>query len=135
MCGVLPAHRGASVYRRHGAERDHSAPASCAGAAIGAKRASDPGDARTPGAGLPRQETRRPAAERATTGAVTRHDRGDDVGRGGGRPMVEPTSPTAGVGTRRDYAMKRPLSVGIDLERAHTFGEIMVVARIVVFMD
>ena len=34
--------------------------------------------------------------------------------------MVEPTSPTAGVGTRCDYAMKRRLSVGIDLERAHT---------------
>jgi hypothetical protein len=33
--------------------------------------------------------------------------------------MVEPTSPTAGVGTRRDNAMKRRLSVGIDLERAH----------------
>ena len=31
--------------------------------------------------------------------------------------MVEPTSPTAGVGTRRGYAMKRGLSVGIDLER------------------
>ena len=34
--------------------------------------------------------------------------------------MVEPASPTAGIGTRRDYAMKRRLSVGIDLERAHT---------------
>jgi hypothetical protein len=31
--------------------------------------------------------------------------------------MVEPTSPTAGVGIRRDYAMKRCLSVGIDLGR------------------
>jgi hypothetical protein len=32
--------------------------------------------------------------------------------------MVEATSPTAGVGTRRDYALNRRLSVGIDLERA-----------------
>src|SRR5207237_5467167 len=120
MCGVLPAHRRAGVYGRHGAQGDHSAPARCAGAAIGANRASDPGHARTPSAGLPRQETRRPAAERATTCAVTWHDRWDDVGRGGGGPMVEPTSPTAGVGTRCDYAMKRRLSVGIDLERAHT---------------
>ena len=34
--------------------------------------------------------------------------------------MVEPASPTAGVGIRRDYALKRCLSVGIDLESAHT---------------
>src|SRR5688572_14465678 len=119
MCCVLPAHRGASVYRRYCAETDHSAPACCAGAAIGANRDSDPGDARTPGAGLPRQETRRPAAERATTCAVTRHGRWDDVGRGGGGPMVEPTSPPARVGTRRDYAVKRRLSVGIDAKRAY----------------
>ncbi len=87
------------------AQGDHSAPAGCAGAAIGANRASDSGDARTPGAGLPRQETGRPAAERATTGAVTRHDRWDDVGRGGGGSMVEPASPAAGVGIRRDYGL------------------------------
>jgi hypothetical protein len=48
--------------------------------------------------------------------------------------MVEPTSPTAGVGTRRDYAMKGCLSVGIDLERVYV-GYTMIVARIVPFMD
>ncbi len=42
---------------------------------------------------------------RATTGAVTRRDRWDDVGRGRGESMVEPASPTAGVGIRRDYAL------------------------------
>jgi hypothetical protein len=48
--------------------------------------------------------------------------------------MVEPTSPTAGVGTRSDYAMKRRLSVGIDLRRAYG-GHTMSVVRIVAFMD
>ena len=105
MCGVLPAHRRAGVYRRHAAQGDHSAPAGGAGAAIGANGASDPGDARTPGAGLPRQETGRPTADRTATGAVTRRDRWDDVGRGRGESMVEPASSTAGLGIRRDYAL------------------------------
>src|SRR5688500_6827580 len=109
MCGVLPAHRRPGVYRRHGAQGDHSAPADGAGAAVRANRASDPGHARAPGTGLPRQETGRATTERATTRAVIGHDRWDDVGRGGGGSMVEPTSPTAGVGTRRDYALKTSL--------------------------
>ena len=33
--------------------------------------------------------------------------------------MVEPASPTAGVDIRRDYALNRRLSVGIDLERVY----------------
>ena len=49
-------------------------PAGGAGAALGANRAADPGRAGPPGAGLPRQEAGGAAAERATTGAVTRND-------------------------------------------------------------
>ena len=93
MCGLLPAHRRASVYGRHAAQGDHTAPAGGAGAAIGADGASDPGGARTTGAGLSRQETGRPTADRTATGAVTRRDRGDDVGRGRGGSLVEAHHP------------------------------------------
>ena len=48
--------------------------------------------------------------------------------------MVEPTSPTAGVGIRRDYALNQRLSVGIDLELAQV-GSTEIVATIVAFMD
>src|SRR5688500_2467098 len=114
---------GDQVFRRHGAQGDHSAPAGGAGRATGANRAADPGDARTAGAGLPRQQTRGATAERAATGAVTRHG-WDDVGPGGGESLVEPTSPTAGVGIRRDYALRRgAVSIGIDPETAQVASQ------------
>jgi hypothetical protein len=33
--------------------------------------------------------------------------------------MVEPASPTAGVGIRGDYDLNRIVSIGMDLEIAH----------------
>src|SRR4029434_7907150 len=109
MCGVLPAHRRAGLYWRYAAQGHYSALAGCAGAPIAANEAADPDRdrARTPGAGLPCQETRRPTAERATAGTVARQDRWDDVGRRGGRPLVERALPVAGVGIRGGYALNR----------------------------
>src|SRR4029453_12217199 len=109
MCGVLPAHRRAGLYWRYAAQGHYSALAGCAGAPIAANEAADPDRdrARTPGAGLPCQETRRPTTERATAGTVARQDRWDDVGRRGGRPLVERAPPVAGVGIRGGYALNR----------------------------